>query len=185
MGYFLLLSSMFHFSSGADASHYEKYVQESTESQQGENMCHERLDNESVGDESLGENEDISTDYEYWNIPREIDESSASEEECTPVPFASERADKRLAGSSSYEDDYQWLYFSQTERGWMCRIYEVHPYSGGSSKEAFSTRSCLNTSHPNHAFKNHEKSARHKKLELKLSSNEESVRAEKSHHCRS
>ena len=32
-----------------------------------------------------------------------------------------------------------------------------------------------NTSHPNHAFKKHEKSTRHKKLELKLSSNEASV----------
>ena len=34
---------------------------------------------------------------------------------------------------------------------------------------------CLNTSHPNHSFKKHEKSTRHKKLELKLSSNEASV----------
>ena len=58
-------------------------------------MWHENLDNESVGDESLGESKYISTDYEYWNIPREIEESSSSEEECTPVPpFPSERADK-------------------------------------------------------------------------------------------
>ena len=101
----------------------------------------------------MGENEDTSTDYEYWNIPREIEESSASEEECTALSFASERADKQLAGSSSYEDDYQWLYFSHTKRGWMCKICEVYPYSGGSSKGAFSTRPCLNTSHPNHVFK--------------------------------
>ena len=38
----------------------------------GSTECHESLDNESVADESLGENEDISTDYEYWNIPRKI-----------------------------------------------------------------------------------------------------------------
>ena len=124
---------------------------------------------------SLGENEDTSTDYEYWNIPREIEESSASEEECTALSFASERADKQLAGSSSYEDDYQWLYFSHTKRGWMCKICEVYPYSGGSSKGALSTRPCLNTSHPNHVFKKHEKSARPEKLEPKLSSNEASV----------
>ena len=62
---FLLLSSMFHFSSGADTSQNEKDVQESTEGKQKENMCHERLDNGNVGDESLGEHEDISTDYEY------------------------------------------------------------------------------------------------------------------------
>ena len=43
-----------------------------------------------MGDESLGENDDISTDYEYWNIPREIEEMSASVEECTPVLFGSE-----------------------------------------------------------------------------------------------
>ena len=80
-------------------------------------MCLESLSNENVGNESLGEHEDISTDYEYWNIPRGTEESSASEEECTPVPFTLERADKRLAGFSSYENDYQWLYFSQTKRG--------------------------------------------------------------------
>ena len=44
---FLLLSSVFHFSSGPDTSQHEKDVQESTEDQQGENMCHENLDNES------------------------------------------------------------------------------------------------------------------------------------------
>ena len=117
----------------------------------------------------------ISTDYEYWNISRKIEESSASEEECIPVPFPSERAGKRLAGSWSYEDDYQWLFFSHTKRGWICKICEVYLYSEGSSKGAFSTRTCLNTSNPNHAFKNYEKSGRHKKLELKLSSNESSV----------
>ena len=92
---------MFHFSSRADTSQHEKDVQESTEGQQEENMCHKSLDNE-----SLGENEDISTDYEYRNKPREIEESSASEEDCSPRTFASERTGKRLASSSSYEDDY-------------------------------------------------------------------------------
>ena len=81
---------LFHFSYGADTSQHEKDVQESAEGQQGENMYHESSDIESVGNESLSENEDISSDYEYWNIPRQIEESLASEEECTPVPFASE-----------------------------------------------------------------------------------------------
>ena len=103
---------MFNFSSRADTSQHEKVVQESTEGQQEENMCHKSLDNE-----GLGENEEISTDYEYWSMPREIEESSASEEDCSPGTFASERTDKRLASSSSYEDDYQWLYFTQTKRG--------------------------------------------------------------------
>ena len=56
---------MFHFSPGVDKSQDEKDVQKRTEGQQGEIMCYERSDNESVGDESLGENEDISSDYEY------------------------------------------------------------------------------------------------------------------------
>ena len=34
---------------------------------------------------------------------------------------------------------------------------------------------CLNTSRPNHAFKKHEKSTRHTKLEVESSSNEASV----------
>ena len=80
---------MFHFSPGVDKSQHEKDVQKRTEGQQGEIMCYERSDNESLGDESLGENEDISSDYEYWDIPMEIEESSASEDECTPVPFPS------------------------------------------------------------------------------------------------
>ena len=75
MGSFLFLSSIFHFSSGADTSKHEKDVQESTEGKRKEDMCHESLDNGNVGDESLdngnvgdeslGENENISTDYEY------------------------------------------------------------------------------------------------------------------------
>ena len=40
----------------------------------GGTKCHESLDNESVSDESLGENEDISTDYEFWKIQRKIEE---------------------------------------------------------------------------------------------------------------
>ena len=78
---------MFHFSSGADTSQLEKDVKESTEGKQGENMCHESLYHGSVGVKSLDENEDTSTDHEYWNIPREIEESSASKEECTALPL--------------------------------------------------------------------------------------------------
>ena len=69
----------------------------------------------------------------------------------------------------------QWLYFFQTKRSCICKICEVYPSSEESSKGAFLTRPCLNTSHPNHAFKKYEKSAKHKKLELKLSSNEASA----------
>ena len=52
------------------------------------------------------EDEDISTDYGYCNRSGEIEESTASEENCSPVRFGSDKANKQLAGSSSYEDDY-------------------------------------------------------------------------------
>ena len=91
-------------------------------------LCYERSDNESVGDESLGENEDISSDYEYWDIPMEIEESSASEDECTPVPFPSSRADNRLAGFSSHEDDVSGYIFSRPrEVVYVKFVRYIHP----------------------------------------------------------
>ena len=39
----LVLCFMLHFSFSLDSSQHEKHVQESTESQQGENMCDESL----------------------------------------------------------------------------------------------------------------------------------------------
>ena len=50
----------------------------------------------------------------------------------------------------------------------MCKICEKYPYSAGPSKGAFSTRSCENTTHPSHSFRQHENSERHKRLEAKL-----------------
>ena len=59
------------------------------------------------------------------------------------------------------------LYFSQTHRGWMCKICEKYQSSGGSSKRAFSTTAGENTTHPSHAFRQHERSQRHIRLEKK------------------
>ena len=58
---------MFHFISVADKVNIID-VQASTEDEQGENLYNKNLDNE-----SLEENDDISTDYKYLNIPREIE----------------------------------------------------------------------------------------------------------------
>ena len=81
----------------------------------------------------------------------------------------SEKSDKRYSGSSKYEEDHSCLYFSQTHRGLMCKICEKYPYCGGSSKGPFSTRACENTTHPSHAFRQHERSERHIRLEKKQS----------------
>lgn len=82
------------------------------------------------------------------------------------------KSDKRLFNSSKYEEDFPWLYMSHQHRGWMCKVCEKYPYAGGRSKGAFSTRPCANTTHPSLAFKKHEKSSRHKRLEEKLLSDE-------------
>ena len=49
----------------------------------------------------------------------------------------------------------------------MCKICEKYPYRGGASKGAFSTRACESTTHPSHAFRQHEMSERHIRLEKK------------------
>ena len=60
-------------------------------------------------------------------------------------------------------------------KGWMCKVCELYPYSTGPSMGAFSTRSCDNTSHPSHSFKQHKSSTWHKRLEKKLTDNSDSV----------
>ena len=137
-------------------------------------MCHENLDNEGVGDESLAENEDkcwlwilehIKENRRVISIWRGVYSNTFSFRASRQAIDRFLKLWRRL----------QWLFFSHTKRGWICKICELYLYSERSSKGAFSTRPCLNTSNPNHAFKNYEKSGRHKKLELKLSSNESSV----------
>ena len=61
------------------------------------------------------------------------------------------KSDKRYSGSK-YEEDHSWLYLFHTHGGWMCKICEKYPYSGGSS---------------NGAFRQHERSERHVRLEKK------------------
>ena len=73
------------------------------------------------------------------------------------------------------EEDLDWLYFSQSLIGWMCRVCKMYQYSTGPLMGAFSTRPCKNISHPSHAFKQHKSSAHHKWLEIKLTDNSVSV----------
>ena len=50
----------------------------------------------------------------------------------------------------------------------MCKICEKYPYNAGPARSPFSVRPCVNTEQPTHAFKQHEKSGRHQRLEKKL-----------------
>ena len=119
------------------------------------------------------EEDSIENDQENWSTPRNIVYSFGSEEE--EVIILNTRSDKRCYGSSKYEEDHKWLYFSQSLKGWMCEVCEMYPYSTGPSVGAFSTRPCENNSHSFHVIKQHESSARHKRLEKKLIDNSVSV----------
>ena len=81
-------------------------------------------------------------------------------------------SDKRYHGSSEFENDFPWLYYSHAHHGWMCKICEKYPYNAGPARGPFSVRDCVNTEHPTHAFKQHEKSGRHQRLEKTLHKSE-------------
>ena len=78
----------------------------------------------------------------YWNIPSEkisdSEEGSSDQQDFMTEKCKVEKSDKRYYGSSSYEEDFSWLYFSQAKHGWMCKICEKYPYNAGPSKGAFS-----------------------------------------------
>ena len=122
--------------------------------------------NKNSSTESKETEETVDDEY-YWSILSDIEEASSSEddEQAEAVTF-SEKGDKRCYSSTTGED-YKWLYYSQSKRGWMCKICELYPYSSGPSRGAFSTKPCVNTTHPGHAFKQHNESANHKRLEKK------------------
>ena len=124
----------------------------------------------SVNNSDTAEEEVI--DEEYWNHSlKEINATSSDDSDAesgnllSQSKLLSEKSDKRYSGSSKYEENHSWLYFSQTHRGWMCKICEKYSYSGKKSKGAFSTRACENTIRPSHAFCQHEKLERHICLE--------------------
>ena len=78
-------------------------------------------------------------------------------------------------GSTRYVEDQRWLYFSQSIKGWVCKVCEMYPYSSGQSKDAFSARSCQISSHLSHAFKQHANSNCYQRLEKKITTNGVSV----------
>ena len=101
----------------------------------------------------------------YWNIPLDV---STDDEVDQSESYTDVNSDKRYHGSSQFENDFPWLYYSHAQHGWMCKICEKYPYNAGPARSPFSVRPCVNTEHPTHAFKQHEKSGRHQRLEKKL-----------------
>ena len=75
-------------------------------------------------DDSFQSDEEL--DEEYWRDTSHINILDESEDEVEKEPISnSERrltSDKRYYGASKYEDDHPWLYFSQSKRGWMCKV---------------------------------------------------------------
>ena len=109
----------------------------------------------------------------YRNIPLDV---SKDDEVDQSESYTDVNSDKRYHGSSQFENDFPWLHYSHAQHGWMCKIYEKYPYNAGPARGSFSVRPCVNTEHPTHAFKQHEKSGRHQILEKKLYKSENELK---------
>ena len=109
----------------------------------------------------------------YWNIPLDL---STDDEVDQSESYTDVNSDKRYHGSSQFENDFPWFYYSHAQHGWMCKISEKYPYNADPAGGAFSVRPCVNTEHPAHAFKQHEKSGRHQRLEKKLYKSENELK---------
>ena len=85
------------------------------------------------------ENEDM-----YWNIPLDV---STDDEVDESESYPDTNSDKWYHGSSHFENDFLWLYYSHAQHGWMCKICEKYPYNAGPARGAFSVCPCVNTEH--------------------------------------
>ena len=107
-------------------------------------------------------------------IIQQNDVTFSSESLHIPVYFVSVgetpqvTSDKRCFNSTKYEEDFPWVYWSHKHRGWMCKICEMYLKTGGSSKNAFSTRPTDDTAHPGGSMSTH---SNRKRLELKYFAN--------------
>ena len=109
----------------------------------------------------------------YWNIPLDV---STDDEVDQSESYTDVDSGKRYHGSSQFENDFPWLYYSHAQHGWMCKICEKYPYNAGPARSPFSVRPCVNTEQPTHSFKQHEKSGRHQRLEKKLYKSENELK---------
>ena len=116
-------------------------------------------------DDSFERDEEV--DEEYWRDTSHISILDESEDEVEKETISnSERSltsDKRSYGVSKHEDDHPWQYFSQSKRGWMCKVCKKYPYSSGRPGGTFSVKPCINTEHTSHAFRLRENSKRHQR----------------------
>ena len=114
-------------------------------------------------------NPDHPQDFKYWNFPRDIDEFF--EEEATPGSLSSQKILKDATVEANTKMTTNRSIFSfQSRLGWMSK--KLYLYSGGHSKGAFSIRLCSNTTHPWHAFTQHEQHTNQQRLQKKLKTND-------------
>ena len=81
---------------------------------------------------------DEEVDKEYWQGTSHINILDKSEDEVEKEPISNfKRSLTRYYGVSKYEDSLSWLYFSQSKRGWICKVCKTYPYSRGCIEELF------------------------------------------------
>ena len=76
---------------------------------------------------------DEEVDKEYWQDTSHINILDKSEDEVEKEPILNFKrsltSDTRYYGVSKYDDNLSWLYFSQSKRGWICKVCKKYPYS--------------------------------------------------------
>ena len=79
-------------------------------------------------------------------------------------------SDHQFYDQSRYEKMHTWLYYNQSERGYMCKVCEVYygnsPYSSGSNRGAWSHIGMKFNDNPGKKIQRHKKSSYHNKAVL-------------------
>ena len=74
-------------------------------------------------------NEEV--DKKYWQDTSHINILDKSEDEVEKEPISNFKrsltSDTLYYGVSKYEDNLSWLYFSQSKRGWICKVCKNIP----------------------------------------------------------
>ena len=92
-----------------------------------------------------GNNSDSESDGENDSSDSSSDDESSENYQEKGPSFASSNdieSDHRFYDQSRYEKMYTWLYYNQSERGYMCKVCEVYyrnsPHFSGSNRGAWS-----------------------------------------------
>ena len=84
---------------------------------------------------------DEGVDKKYWRDTSHINILDKGEDEVEKEPITNFKrsltSDTQYYGVSKYEDNLSWLYFSQSKRGWICKVCKKYPYSSSCTGGAF------------------------------------------------